>query len=312
MHNKLRISFFGQFGILLGLVGVGIMLAAIFQFAILASVMNLKDMLSGGTDKFMNEMFKPENLNKAKLMQVGGTFLMMFVPIWGYAKICNKQPFSYIGFNRGFSAKNVFIVAAITFLGMLLSGALGEINQLIPIPKNWELKFKKMEADYAMQVAAMATMKTFGQYLIGMLIIAILPAIFEEMLFRGGLQQIFTNWFKNPFWAIVVTSFFFSIIHMSYYGFLPRFFLGIMLGYVFYYTNNLWYCIVAHFINNGIAITAMYWLTQTGRDMQKVMEYNFPVWVGALALLPMIWLFMKLKTNEAKTENYFAEANNTK
>lgn len=307
MNTKFRISYFGQFGILLGLVGAGLMLAAIFQFVIMASIMSLKDMLSGGTDNFMKEMFKPENLNKAKFMQVGGTFLMMFIPVWLYARICDKQPFRYLGFDTFFSKKNIAIVIGITFLGMLLSGALGEVNELIPIPKNWELRFKKMEADYAAQVTAMATMKTFGEYLIGMIIIAVLPAIFEEMLFRGGFQQIFVNWFKNPFWAIVLTSFFFSLIHMSYYGFLPRFFLGMLLGYMFYYTNNLWYCVLAHFINNGIAVTAMFWLTQTGKDMQKVMDYNFPIWLGALVLPIMILLFIKLKNNPVKAENYFAK-----
>lgn len=311
MKNRIELTYFGQFWLLLGLVFVCLLIAGIFQFAILASMMNLKEMFNGDSDDMMNVLFKPENLTKAKLMQVGGTFLMMFVPVWIYARICNKKPLSYVGFNAIFSAKSLVLVALITFVGMLLSGALGELNQLTPIPKSWEIRFKKMEADYAAQVTAMATMKTFGEYILGMIIIAILPAIFEEMLFRGAFQQIFTNSFKNPFWAIVITSFVFSAIHMSFYGFLPRFFLGIMLGYIFYFTNNLWYCILAHFINNGITITALFWLTQTGRDMQKVMDYNFPIWVGLLVLPFMIFLFIKLKQTKTTEATYFAEANKT-
>ena len=45
---------------------------------------------------------------------------------------------------------------------------------------------------------------------------------------------------------------------MQFFGFLPRFFLGIILGYLFYYSGNLWMSIIAHFINNALAVLLMY------------------------------------------------------
>lgn len=307
--NKVKFSYVGQLGILLGLLVVGVLFAGIFQLIISSTIVPYQELLTDdGMKKLQDLYLLPENTTKAKLMQVGGTFLMLFIPTHLYAKICNAKPFSYLGFNKTINLNTISLIVMITFLGMLLSGALGELNRIIPIPKNWEISFKELEANYAKQVIAMATMKTFSEYLIGMLIIAILPAIFEEIFFRGGLQQLLTQWFKNPFWGIVVTSLLFSLIHFSYYGFLPRFFLGIMLGYMFYFTNNLWYSILAHFLNNGIAVTAMYWFTQTGRDMKKIMDYNFPLWV-CIVILPMLLLFIKLKNTKYISENYFAKAN---
>jgi len=78
------------------------------------------------------------------------------------------------------------------------------------------------------------------------------------MFFRGVIQKKLKNILNNPHIAILITSFVFSAIHMQFFGFLPRFFLGMILGYLFYYSGNLWMPIIAHFINNALAVLLMY------------------------------------------------------
>lgn len=97
-------------------------------------------------------------------------------------------------------------------------------------------------------------MPTIFDLTFNLFLIAIIPAIAEEMLFRGVLQQKLKAILKNHHIAIIITALIFSAIHMQFFGFLPRFFLGILLGYLFYYSGNLWMSVLFHFLNNAIII----------------------------------------------------------
>lgn len=295
MQQKQGISYFGQFGILIGLLGVGIILAAISQLIILSSVTDLSTLLKGDTKALMNTILQPEHVNKARWMQMIGTFFMMFLPTFLYARVCSKKPFEFLGFGQKPGLAQVVMVVAIAVTGLFLSGALGELNKLIPISQSMEKYFKGMENEYSQQVLAMATMKSFGEYVFTLVLIAILPAIFEEMLFRAGLQNILIKWTNNYWIGIIVTSLIFSAIHLSYYGFLPRFGLGIILGLIFYYSKSIWLSIAAHFLNNAVAITAMYIATKNNKPMQDVMDEGFPLWIGAVALVFIVILFKEFK-----------------
>lgn len=90
--------------------------------------------------------------------------------------------------------------------------------------------------------------------IINLFVLALLPALGEEMVFRGFIQPRFQVILKNSHWAIFVTAFLFSAIHLQFYGFLPRFVLGVIFGYFFLWTGNLWTAIWAHFLNNATAV----------------------------------------------------------
>lgn len=89
-------------------------------------------------------------------------------------------------------------------------------------------------------------------------LIAIIPAIGEELFFRGVLQKVFTGWFNNAHAGIFITSVLFSALHMQFFGFLPRFVLGMLFGYYFYWSRSLWLPVFAHFINNGAAVVVAF------------------------------------------------------
>jgi membrane protease YdiL (CAAX protease family) len=84
-------------------------------------------------------------------------------------------------------------------------------------------------------------------------VIALIPAIGEELLFRGVIQgSIFKN--TNIHVAVLLTSIIFSAFHLQFYGFLPRMVLGILLGYSLAWSGSLWLPVLIHFINNGAAV----------------------------------------------------------
>ena len=99
---------------------------------------------------------------------------------------------------------------------------------------------------------------SFGHFLIGFVVIAVIPAVGEELLFRGILQSQMIKAFGNPHVAIWLAGFLFSFIHFQFYGFIPRMLLGVIFGYLYYWSGNLLVAVLCHFFNNGITILMFY------------------------------------------------------
>jgi uncharacterized protein len=97
--------------------------------------------------------------------------------------------------------------------------------------------------------------------------------------------------------AIIFTAIIFSLVHISYYGFLVRLSLGIILGLIFYYSDNIWLAVLFHFLYNGLQITALYFFTISGSKTPKDIEENFPIWAGVVSLGFIIYLFNKFREN---------------
>jgi uncharacterized protein len=138
-----------------------------------------------------------------------------------------------------------------------------------------------------------ARMDNFMDYIISMIMVALLPAVFEETMFRGALQNLLSRWFKFPVLAIIVTAVIFSAIHFSYLGFLSRFALGFVLGWMYYRTGNIWLNIIAHFFNNGLALTVLYFSSKPGTKMDpSKMNEHYPLWVGLACIAVVIGLLL--------------------
>ncbi len=131
--------------------------------------------------------------------------------------------------------------------GMHLGGAFSGIEK-------W---MKELEETAQALTDKMTNVDTIGGLLLNLLVIALIPAVGEEMTFRGVIQQSLTRR-MNPHIAIILSAAIFSFFHFQFFGFLPRLFLGILLGYMFYITGSLWTSILMHFVNNGAAVTLYY------------------------------------------------------
>jgi uncharacterized protein len=136
-----------------------------------------------------------------------------------------------------------------------------------------------------------------------LLMIGIIPAIGEEFLFRGVLQKLFHQWTKNIHVSVILAAFLFSAIHMQFYGFIPRFMMGVMLGYVFVWSGSLWVPILIHFTNNSAAVIVSF-LQGTGKADNTFDTLGtgdraiFPVMISIILtgfLLYLIFYFEKKK-----------------
>ncbi len=109
-----------------------------------------------------------------------------------------------------------------------------------------------------------------GLLFLNLLMIAVLPALGEEMLFRGALQPIFREWLRNKHLAVILTAILFSAIHLQFFTFLPRFFLGLALGYMMLWGRNLWYPIAGHFANNFLSLVVFYYYRHTRPEINPL------------------------------------------
>lgn len=272
------------FFILLGLVGAGLVIGGIVGFGIWLAMTHQ----SIGT--FEKDMMNPQFTNAARILQMVSAFFMFFVPAVATARLVNPSPLRWLGYKNGFNTRQFVLVIAIIIICMPLVGALGELNQAIPLTKSLEAYFKKLENTYQTQVEALATMRSPAEFVFSLVVMALLPAVFEETLFRGGMQQLLVKWFKKPMLAIVITSIIFSIVHFSWYGFLPRLALGMVLGLIYYYSQSIWLSMTAHFINNAFAISYMYYLYTHGKPVRDATEDGGPIWMALPALLLVVLL----------------------
>ena len=151
--------------------------------------------------------------------------------------------------------------------------------------KGFEAWAKQKEELLAELTKYLTKFDTVGQMLMGLVAFALVPAIGEELVFRGIVQRNLGAWFKNHHVAIWLTAFIFGAIHVQFYGFFPRMLLGALFGYLYFWSKNLWVPIAAHFMNNGFTVVLLY------LQQQKMITANvestdaMPWYFGLISLL---------------------------
>jgi membrane protease YdiL (CAAX protease family) len=295
MYPKPKINYLAQIGILIGSVGVLLVFSGITISIVAAGLLHVPLLEVG---KALN---KVENADMARIMNTVAVFFSVFLPAIIWARVMSRKPFRQLGFNSSLNGKQMFLIVLMSVVAMLVSNFFGEVNQHIPLPSSWMAKAKAIEKMYSDGVAVMASMSNTRDYLVSLLVIAFFPALFEEVLFRGGLQQAFIGLTKKPWLGILITSILFSAFHFSFFGFLSRAALGMVLGYVFYFSRNLWLNIVLHFMNNAIIISVFYSYSRSGKsiaDAEKATNGGNAITIislGFIGIAAIIALFRAFK-----------------
>ena len=197
---------------------------------------------------------------------ISSVFLFVVPPIVYYFITRKAYPMRDLGFRRLASPWWLLLAGvALMFVSLPVTVQLNTWNQgmkLGGVFESIETWMKTLEETAAAATEKMLNVDTVGGLIINLFIIALIPAIGEELTFRGVLQQSLTRK-MNPHVAIILSAALFSFIHFQFYGFLPRMFLGVLLGYMFYITGSLWTSILMHFVNNGTAVV-LYYLNNKG------------------------------------------------
>jgi hypothetical protein len=134
----------------------------------------------------------------------------------------------------------------------------GMLNQHITFGGETQRWMKSMEDDAARQIQFMLNKHTPGELILNLIFISLFAGIGEELFFRGILQRLMIRAFKSPWLGIAVTALLFSGFHLQFFGFVPRFLLGMLLGAIYWYSGSLWTAIIAHFVYDGLIIVLAY------------------------------------------------------
>ena len=214
----------------------------------------------------------------------GLSSIMMFVvpPIVYYFFTRKQSQMKDLGLRKPISPWLLLVGVALMVISMPVTDQLGLWNEgmhLGGLFEQIEDLLKAMEESAAELTERMLNVDTIGGLLLNLFVIALIPAVGEELTFRGVLQQALTRK-MNPHVAIILSAAIFSFIHFQFYGFLPRMFLGLLLGYLFYISGSLWTSMLMHFVNNGLAVL-VYYLNNIG-----VIDVD----VDHIASMPMVYV----------------------
>ncbi len=203
----------------------------------------------------------PDIIALAKYFQIVGQFAIFLVPTVFFAFLDGRNIGKYLKINARPELRTiVFSVLAIIAVIPIIN-FIADLNQQMVLPaflKDVETWMRESEDAATKMETIFLNTSTISGLLVNVFMMALIPAIGEEFLFRGVLQKLFHQWSKNIHVAVILSAFIFSAIHMQFYGFVPRFFLGIFLGYSFVWSGTLWVPIAIHFINNFIAVLFSY------------------------------------------------------
>jgi membrane protease YdiL (CAAX protease family) len=208
----------------------------------------------------------PEWIPVLKFLQITQSLSMFVVPPVVFGWFMVRNPWEYLNINKIPVNKAVGTVLLLAVLILPVLNLLALLNQQLQLPgflSGIEAWMKRTEEQAAEITTAFLTVNTFPGYLVNVLMVVLIPAFGEEFFFRGVLQKVFHRWFRNPHIAIVFVAIVFSAFHMQFYGFLPRFALGLLFGYLFWWSGNIWYPVIAHGINNFLPVTLTYFFRNT-------------------------------------------------
>lgn len=225
-----------------------------------------------------------------KLAQgISSTLMFIVPPIVYYYLTRRKHPMQALGLRKMVKPRAMLLIASVfvIIVSIPVTDQLSAWNEAMKLGgpfEKVEVWMRTLEDSAEAITERMLNVSTFGGLLLNLLIIALIPAVGEEMTFRGVLQQALTRRLKSPHVAIILSAAIFSFIHFQFYGFLPRMFLGVLLGYMFYITDSLWPCMLMHFLNNGTTVV-LYYLNNNGITHVDVEHLGAELWMVALSAL---------------------------
>jgi hypothetical protein len=261
----------------------------------------------------IDEMNNPESIRILKYFQVVQSIGVFIVPPFILGWLYHGKITEYLSLNKKITFASVLLVLVLSFAASPFINFIGEINANMQFPgwlsgvENW---MKNAEDKAAEITEAFLKVETTGGLIFNIFMIAFLPSIGEELLFRGVIQRIFTNWTRNYHWGIWISALLFSALHLQFYGFIPRMFLGVLFGYLLVWSGSMWLPIIAHFINNALAVVAMYLIDKEllSPEIEEIGTNSDSYYMAAVSLVLIVVFMLMIKRQNSRTQPEFSDS----
>ncbi|NQV52369.1 MAG: CPBP family intramembrane metalloprotease [Flavobacteriales bacterium] len=234
-----------------------------------------------------------------KVMQLAQALGLFVVPYVLYRTLLDQPSYS-IGI-RSTNLRMLLVFGAAMVASLPMINFLAEWNAGLELPgllsdlQGW-IEAREQDVEHLLKV--FLVMETPWHLVQNLFLIALVPAIAEEMLFRGTLQPLVFRMIKNEHVAIWLTAFLFSFFHMQFLGFFPRLLLGAVFGYAAHWSGSLLLPMVGHLINNGVAVLIAYFIGVEALSPEvETLGANEGQWMVALfsaaVLIAGMWVVRK-------------------
>lgn len=237
-----------------------------------------------------------EKINTLKILQfISSVFSFIIPSILVALLFSSKDWLTYLSLKKSPKILSFILIPLFLFSLMPVMNLIISWNENISFPESMqslEQSFKAAEESSKHMVNVMISGTSISALIINILLVGLLPAVGEELLFRGVIQKHLAGMFKNPHVAIFIAAFLFSAVHFQFYGFIPRLLLGMIFGYLVYYSGSMWTAIFAHFFNNSMAVIAIF-LQNSGKITEN--PDNFGTQKGDIAFV-VISLILSILT----------------
>ena len=294
----------GGLTMLIGFILIGGVISTLLLFVILAvsKGMGLTEAQTYLSDLATNPAATAGSWYELMLLQAINHLGTFFLPALGYWYFIERRRWSQFSARPVSAVAGLGLVAFIVIAFMPFDGLVIEWNQNLHLPEtlepieNWiRAKEKGLEGI----TRFLTTFNTVGQLLVALVVIALIPAIGEETLFRGILQRNIGFWTGNAHIGIWVSAALFSAIHVQFLGFFPRMLLGALFGYLYVWSGTIWVPILAHFVNNGFTVFMVYLHQQKVTTLDIESTQSVPI-TGALTagIITAGLLYYFKKSNE--------------
>ena len=239
-----------------------------------------------------------QSIQALKFVQVIVTIGTFIFPVWVFSSVTQHNFSSYFD-TKNLNPNLLIVVTAIGICALPLIGWMAEMNMLMTFPDSlsWLEEMLRSAEEHAQKITmAFLAMNNINELLVNLFVMAVLPALGEELLFRGALQGTLIKHTKNVHLSIWVSAALFSGIHMQFFGFFPRMILGAMFGYLVVWGGSTWYSIWAHFINNAIMVLLMFYIGEGVLDAEfENFGGNSGDWIYVIVSLvftvALLWFF---------------------
>lgn len=241
-----------------------------------------------------------------KLLQFLQTLAVFCVPSVLAAYLFSPQPFEYLYLKSAPSGYIFLLVVFLMIAALPFVNLLGWVNQQLHLPAFLSsleaLMLQQEEAANAL-LASFLDVDNFLALIVNLIVMALVPAISEELCFRATLYNIFSD-NRSKHAAIWVCAVIFSAVHLQFLGFVPRMLMGALFGYLLLYSNSLWLPIAAHLTNNFSVVALYYVFKSLGKDVDALdtLGTGDTLWLGILSAvltIAMLYVvFRELKKNK--------------
>ena len=282
------------------LILLGILMIVSFVVVTGLSVFAALPFTGGQVLEYFSGNQSAEGLNLMRYFQIMSHVGLFIVPALAFAFILSHNPLKYLGFAANSGLRRLVLGSLIMLVAAPLSAYVFELNQHMHFPdglKSVETWMRNMETTAEQMTRYFVAVDTWQSLLFNVFMIAVIPSIGEELIFRGLIQKLFTQWTRNQHIAVLITAILFSAMHLQFFSFLPRFVLGMLLGYMFVWSGNIWVPIVAHFVNNLAALLLFFYFERgiISFDIEDIGATTMAPAFALASLAAVIMLFVAFR-----------------